>query len=188
MVETETPEEALSKTTTALDIALQTALAAASELGKKVIESHEKAIEAVRSHKKSVSEVLQEAENELVLEDNWEILGSLSQTKAKAVQEAEAMAAQLSDVIEKVHVIIAEGKEKGLEASAKVAAETVAKLTYALQQAKSNLKETESEGSVLKQFQDYVKEDKEHLKEQLASIRPDLQDTKVSLICKCISA
>lgn len=162
------------------EIALQTALARASQLGDKALDCHDRAIEAIQIHRKSLSEALHRAEHDSVTKEHWQALGILSQTKTKAVHEAQALAAQLNDIVEKMQMMIAEGKEKGLETSTEMASNIVAKLTYDLQEAKNRLKETENEGTVLKQFQDIVEEGKQQLREQLASIRPEIAEEKVS--------
>lgn len=82
---------------------------------------------------------------------------------------------------------ITEAKEKGLDTSAEVASETLAKLTYALQQVKSRLSESQEEGSVLKQFQEFIKEGKERLVEELAAIRPEFEIDTVSRYCYTIT-
>ena len=186
LVEGPPADQETSAETNAVDIALQTAVETASELGQKAIEYHERAVSAVRLHRNSVVEALERFEKSTVSKGQWEILSNLSETKTKALEDAQQAAAQLSDVVEKVQISITEAKEKGLEASAAAASETLAKLTYALQQVKNRLNETQAEGTVLKQFQDFIEEGKQHLREELASIKPEFKDSKVRFAFCCV--
>lgn len=154
-------------------------MATVSELGRKAVDSHEHAVAAVRVYRDSLREALEKAEKDMVSKDQWETLRTLSETKTKALKQANEAAAKLSDVMENVQISVTEAKEKGLDATAEVASETMAKLTYALQRVKNHLKETQSEGTVLKEFQDFIEKGKEQLKEQLSAIKPESQDTKV---------
>lgn len=149
------------------------------KLGRKAIDCHEHAVAAVRLYRDSLKEALEKCEEDTVSNDQWETLGTLSKTKTNALKEAEEAAAKLSDVMEQVQMSITEAKEKGLEATAAVASETMAKLRYSLQQVKNHLKATQSEGTALKEFQDFIEKGKQQLKEELSLIKPEFEDAKV---------
>jgi chromosome segregation ATPase len=180
----DTPQpEPLSETTAEInpiEIALNAALATVSDVGQKAIELHEQAVAAVQRHRDSVKEALERFEKDGVSKEDWELLSKLSESKTEALEEAEQVGARLTDLVENVQRSITEAKEKGLDTSAEVASETLAKLTYALQQVKSRLSESQGEGSVLKQFQEFIKEGKERLVEELAAIRPEFEIDTVS--------
>lgn len=180
----DTPQpEPLSETTAEInpiEIALNAALATVSDVGQKAIELHEQAVAAVQRHGDSVKEALERFEKDGVSKEDWELLSKLSESKTQALEEAEQVGARLTDLVENVQRSITEAKEKGLDTSAEVASETLAKLTYALQQVKSRLSESQGEGSVLKQFQEFIKEGKERLVEELAAIRPEFEIDTVS--------
>ena len=163
-----------------MDIAINTAIASVLDVGEKALELHEQAVAAVQHHRDSVKEALERFEKDGVSKEDWELLSQLSETKTKALEEAEQVGAKLTDLIQNVQTSVTEAKEKGLETSAEIASETLAKLTYALQQVKSRLSESQAEGSVLKQFQEFLKEGKEHLAEELAAIRPEFEIDTVS--------
>ena len=163
-----------------LEVALNIAMATVSDVGEKAIELHEQAVTAVQQHKDSVKEALERFEKDGVSKEDWELLNKLSETKTQALEQAEQVGAKLTDLVENVQKKITDAKEKGLGASAEVASETLAKLTYALQQVKSRLSESQTEGSVLKQFQEFIKEEKEHLVKELAAIRPEFEIDTVS--------
>lgn len=165
------------------DVALNTTMATVSELGQKAIELHEQAVTAVQHHRDSVKEALERFEKDGASKEDWELLSKLSESKNKAIDEADRVGAKLTDLVENVQRSITEAKEKGLDASAEVASETLAKLTYALQQVKNRLAESQVEGSVLKQFQEFIKEGKEHLAKELAAIRPEFEIDVVSFSC-----
>ena len=155
-------------------------MATVSDVGEKAIELHEQAVTAVQQHKDSVKEALERFEKDGVSKEDWELLNKLSETKTQALEQAEQVGAKLTDLVENVQKKITDAKEKGLGASAEVASETLAKLTYALQQVRSRLSESQTEGSVLKQFQEFIKEEKEHLVKELAAIRPEFEIDTVS--------
>ena len=158
-----------------LDIAINTAIATVLDVGEKAIELHEQAVTAVQRHRDSVKEALERFEKDGVSKEDWELLSKLSETKTQALEEAEQIGAKLTDLLQNVQRSITEAKENGLETSAEIASETLAKLTYTLQQVKNRLSESQAEGSVLKQFQEFIKEGKEHLIEELAAIRPEFE-------------
>lgn len=168
-----------------VDVALNTAMAKISDLGQKAIELHEQAVTAVQHHRDSVKVALERFEKDGATKEDWELLSKLSESKNKALDEAERVGAELSDLVENVQRSITEAKEKGQDVSAEVASETLAKLTYALQQVKSRLRESQDEGSVLKQFQEFIKEGKEHLAKELAAIRPEFEIDLVSSVALC---
>jgi chromosome segregation ATPase len=155
-------------------------MATVSDIGEKAIELHEQAVAAVQHHRDSVKEALERYEKDGSSKDDWELLSKLSETKTQALKEAEQVGSKLTDLVEKMQRNITEAKEKGLDTSAEIASETLAKLTYTLQQVKNRLAESQAEGSVLKQFQEFIKEGKEHLVEELAAIRPDFENNTVS--------
>ena len=172
-----------------LDIAINTAIATVLDVGEKAIELHEQAVTAVQRHRDSVKEALERFEKDGVSKEDWELLSKLSETKTQALKEAEQIGAKLTDLVQNVQRSITEAKEKGLETSAEIASETLAKLTYTLQQVKNRLSESQTEGSVLKQFQEFIKEGKEHLTEELAAIRPEFEidAVRTGRIYTCIS-
>lgn len=177
------PPDILPEATTEInpfDVALNTAMAKISDLGQKAIELHEQAITAVQHHRDSVKEALERFEKDGASKEDWELLSKLSESKNQALDEAERVGAKLTDLVENLQRSITEAKEKGLDASAEIASETLAKLTYALQQVKNRLRESQDEGSVLKQFQEFIKEGKEHLAKELAAIRPEFEVDMVS--------
>lgn len=163
------------------DIALNTAMAAVSELGQKAIDLHEQAVTAIQQHGDTLKEALDRFEKEGVSKEDWELLSKLSETKTQALEDAEQIGAKVNDLVENIQRKITEAKEKGLDTSAKVASETLAKLTYSLQQVKGHLTESQAKGSVLKEFQEFIKEGKEHLAKELAAIRPEFEIDIVSV-------
>lgn len=163
-----------------IEIALITAIATVSDLGEKAIDLHEQAARAVQHHRDSVKEAVERYEKDGVSKDTWELLSKLSDFKTQALREAEQISTKLTDLVENVQRNITEAKAKGLTSSAEVAAETLAKMTYALQQAKNHLSESLAEGSVLKKFQEFIKEEKEHQAQELAAIRPEFEIDTVS--------
>ena len=170
----ETPPEATA------EIALNIAMAIVSEVGQRAIELHEQAVTAVQSYRDSVKEALEGFEKDGGSKEDWEILSKLSETKTQAIDEAEQIGATLTELVEKLQTNITEAKEKGLTTSAEIASETVAKMTYALQQVKTRLSESQVEGNVLKKFQEFIKEGKENLAKELAAIRPGFEIDTVS--------
>ena len=163
-----------------LEIALNIAMATVSDVGQKAIELHEQAVTAIQQHKNFVKEALERFEKHGVSKEDWELLNKLSETKTQSLEQAEQVGAKLTELVENVQKKITDAKEKGLGTSTEVASETLAKLTYALQQVKSRLSESQAEGDVLKQFQEFIKEDKEHLIKELAAIRPEFEIDTVS--------
>ena len=163
-----------------LEIALNIAMATVSDVGQKAIELHEQAVTAIQQHKNFVKEALERFEKDGVSKEDWELLNKLSETKTQSLEQAEQVGAKLTELVENVQKKITDAKEKGLGTSTEVASETLAKLTYALQQVKSRLSESQAEGDVLKQFQEFIKEDKEHLIKELAAIRPEFEIDTVS--------
>ena len=163
-----------------LEIALNIAMATVSDVGEKAIELHEQAVTAIQQHKNSVKEALKRFEKDGVSKEDWELLNKLSEAKTQALEQAEQVGAKLTELVENVQKKITDAKEKGLGTSTEVASETLAKLTYALQQVKSRLSESQAEGDVLKQFQEFIKEEKQHLIKELAAIRPEFEIDMVS--------
>ncbi|KAK2173146.1 hypothetical protein NP493_896g00056 [Ridgeia piscesae] len=162
----------------ALELILVNVTEDASAVVALAISAMEDAVEVTAKHTQQLKQAMDDALEAGAEEKEWEALTTAHQVKTKALQAVESASQKARQQLEKLKMTVADGKKDAVTKKNKLIAETekqLSMLNYNLSSAEGQLNKALSEGRIITEFRDLVKKGQQQFKQELESIRPDVQ-------------